>query len=1421
LTGLSFADFYAGLRITVRRQRNGDDEARRQKTAAAAILVSGFPNDDWGTCRLWVSERDVIDEISKSERKMIRAAEDPRKAREVLRSAIGDLNTRIYEKYCKDGVYPLYVFFCETTGGSARYMVFYVTNPTAARMAFEARALVSTVEQNDLVRDTIAYYLSEAAESDAERELVKRLVTAVPREDPILTFKSTRSDLLPNVRPVPDYYIRRPEILSQLRSLVLQGSNVEPFNETHHHSRTALKNVVGTAIASLKRLRPTRRVVGICGGAGVGKSLLLAEVAWDADVRTHFKKSITRIWLRDSGYAATAAQAFLADRMETGQHAFRNAEHGRSELARISRDKVHLVLLDDVKNKLDIEAFDQLGAGCIVVFTCRDRTLAKAYDPLAIEVGLLGSGQASQLLQSASDSLLDMSDAFAKKVLEHCAGHPLGLVVTGSMAKNTKMSWESIWYILQKPLSDEFQAIISEYDFPNVFTSIHASASLLGQTTQSCFSMLACMPNNVAVPKTALQTIWAINEHEVEYTVYSLANLYLADVDENQHLTLHSLLLGYLRRRESQRLTTLQIQLLERYRKKCPNGKWHEGPDDGYFLLHLPYHLIQAEHPQELADLLTGSPDWEKACMTSRNAQLTTYWNVLDDALAYFARAKSPGNLLTQTALFCIKQVSYICLLSHNEYDIESLVWLGREAEALAAIETRESPKWQYEALRAYLNASLEKGMPKPQYLSRLENLAIATSEALDDEWWIANCSRIHAHHGDFPKANALISRITQPEIRVVALCRLAVDTLTSLGSFDAGLAARFLLAEATRCLSRCAGATRFAPMYWIAYMEHLFKNEAQVRHIYNALSIAKQTANRREMEEAWEYEIAIELYIFKNHAKASISISALKDKTAPAAYGFYAACNHEANMAVALAVNGEFDASKKLLKDLEFHHDVVKQAIDVASYIWQKCDSSVGRQAFTDALNLHARYDRDQHLSRNAVSYAALSLCRLGEFAEAGRLLDRRHKLAQILSSDFWIPDYMAILLASNMAEAGYVSQALSLSHLVRHADSVSVFVPKIIPYARTVEHCRLVESMILTDKEKELSEFDMELLAKLYFHCDQVDQYNDIVAQLTARTNTSDKLANPWAVEHLLSVFIETGQGERAIALLEDSSGALSPRKMAENLSTALKQVRNFSSSPGLRSRFLDQCRKLETLPDQDQSIQACVVETLLYLEEWSAAIQHIERLPDTHTRISLGCLALSEFTHQKNTQYLERIVQIVTDSLRSAASSHDWNYHVCKFVRALVSAGRLSEAKNFADQIRDRRFLLISLGAMARAIEECSGELDAAPIWKRISESVPVVFQEVMSSKKEAHEFFSCMEIVTDMAASNRMSGVLNLHFTVDPDGLIEMFATLFPHFESVEKGLGLSVLRETLRILSWYPEFNEMESSLAPCLNDTEQ
>src|SRR2546427_126503 len=75
----------------------------------------------------------------------------------------------------------------------------------------------------------------------------------------------------------------------------------------------------------------------------------------------------------------------------------------------------------------------------------------------------------------------------------------------------------------------------------------------------------------------------------------------------------------------------LHDRLLASYAKECSDG-WATGPDDGYFLDQLAYHLVQAERREELVALVT-SFDWiERRLTTGSLAALYRDYDACGDA---------------------------------------------------------------------------------------------------------------------------------------------------------------------------------------------------------------------------------------------------------------------------------------------------------------------------------------------------------------------------------------------------------------------------------------------------------------------------------------------------------------------------------------------------------------------------------------------------------------------------------------------------------------------------------------------------------------------------------------------------------------------------------------------------------------------
>ena len=165
-------------------------------------------------------------------------------------------------------------------------------------------------------------------------------------------------------------------------------------------------------------------------------------------------------------------------------------------------------------------------------------------------------------------------------------------------------------------------------------------------------------------------------------------------------------------------------ELVEAYRAKCPAG-WDRGPNDGYFFEHLAYHLREAGRHTEVYDLLTASPDWMNAKFAACIGD-ASYAADLDQAIADFADPLDADRALVLARLHTARQVVHARVSIYNDTDLKTLVWLGREREALSHARLRSKPEKQFFGLMAIYEAQKQQNRADITLLFSLPPIARA-----------------------------------------------------------------------------------------------------------------------------------------------------------------------------------------------------------------------------------------------------------------------------------------------------------------------------------------------------------------------------------------------------------------------------------------------------------------------------------------------------------------------------------------------------------------------------------------------------------------------------------------------------------------------------------------------------------------------
>jgi WD40 repeat protein len=371
----------------------------------------------------------------------------------------------------------------------------------------------------------------------------------------------------------------------------------------------SLKSKVLDKLTAAEVQRNPLPPIGVEGMGGIGKSVLVAALARDDEIQEAFQDGIYWIWLgqhKDNMAAERFIATRLADLIElvSGERpGIADLEQGQMRLEGALREKICLVIVDDVWDANHIRWFNVLGNRGRLVFTTRDRGIVEKLGAIEHEVGEFSPSDALALLKKASDC--DTLPETAKEIVEVCGRLPLALALAGGMIRGDASAWETVYKGLVDADWDRIRANFPEYPYASVFAAIEASVVALEGDKERYFD-LAIFPEDTLIPEKVLTVLWrplGLNDLDVLQLIQTFSDRCLASRDGEGHITLHDLQDRYVRQR-ADNIEARHHRLTEGYRDIC-GGSWDKGPkDDRYFFELLPWHLKQAGAEEELRNLL-------------------------------------------------------------------------------------------------------------------------------------------------------------------------------------------------------------------------------------------------------------------------------------------------------------------------------------------------------------------------------------------------------------------------------------------------------------------------------------------------------------------------------------------------------------------------------------------------------------------------------------------------------------------------------------------------------------------------------------------------------------------------------------------------------------------------------------------------
>jgi len=368
--------------------------------------------------------------------------------------------------------------------------------------------------------------------------------------------------------------------------------------------------------------------VGLQGMGGIGKSVLASALAHRPEVRRAFPDGVYWITLGQKPQLAEL-QRWLAK--ELGDAAlFADERSGKETLRKLLAGRKSLLVLDDVWQREDAEAFNVIGAMGRILLTTRDAGLvtALASKETHYRVELPTEAEAEGIFAAAAELKFDELPVSVREIVAQCGRLPLALALCGGMVQGGISPADVLEALREHDLEFLSSDHPAEEQHRNAWKAMDVSLRVLPPEQRDRFAELAVFALDRGAPEAAVVTLW---EHTggltprharkllADFAARSLVQLSPAKEvggDAGILMTLHDLLhnfaAGMSEKLFGSRLA-LHQKLLDAYRKKCPSG-WPSGPDDGYFLESLCEHLVAAGRIDDAVELLTDLPWIQAEC---------------------------------------------------------------------------------------------------------------------------------------------------------------------------------------------------------------------------------------------------------------------------------------------------------------------------------------------------------------------------------------------------------------------------------------------------------------------------------------------------------------------------------------------------------------------------------------------------------------------------------------------------------------------------------------------------------------------------------------------------------------------------------------------------------------------------------------
>jgi WD40 repeat protein len=360
--------------------------------------------------------------------------------------------------------------------------------------------------------------------------------------------------------------------------------------------------------------------IGVQGMGGIGKTVLAAALAHDAEVRQAFSDGI--YWLT-AGQTSNLLdlQNQLLRQFTGSKETLISVQEAKDALREALEGKAVLLVVDDAWTIDHADAFSVTAPPARLIVTTRNAEVLVGLGAEEHRVEVLSPSDALKMLAEwVGEKSPDKLSVEAAEVAKKCGYLPLALAMIGAMIRLRPTAWKDVLIRLHRADLGAIKRAFPGYPYPDLLRAIEVSIDALEAVDQERYVDLAMFPEDQPIPEEPLAALWKLEEMDTPdcMTRFVARSLATWTTGENA-LILHDLQRDLIRKRRENNLPDLHLRLVE---------AWDALPKlpDTYAWRWVAYHLVQSGRKDNVRRLLLDFDYLQgKLEATDPNALLADY----------------------------------------------------------------------------------------------------------------------------------------------------------------------------------------------------------------------------------------------------------------------------------------------------------------------------------------------------------------------------------------------------------------------------------------------------------------------------------------------------------------------------------------------------------------------------------------------------------------------------------------------------------------------------------------------------------------------------------------------------------------------------------------------------------------------------